>query len=219
VGKYKLILICIGTNHIENSETPEILDTLKKLIDIIRDKNPLAMIAYCGILYRPKDLPSEMEEIQARKIAAKNTNYPPKQQCDPMKTRNDPKQKSYAEAPPKEKKLTNREIYARLPPLEQKRRSVNKSIRKLCKETNIHYLEASKCVEKRIRVQNEAKAANLKCYADDGLHLSDHGVFVFGNYLQKNAIRLLTLKKPLNIKKSKKNQAGQVESPLVHHVL
>jgi lysophospholipase L1-like esterase len=207
VNTYKVIIIGVGTNHIEKTEIPEILDQLEQLLTIVKEKNPTAIIAYSGILYRPRDIPAEMEEIKARKTAQKNNpqkwqpHVPQPSQSNLnlkpiMKPVLDPKQE--------EKKLSEREIYARLPPLEQKRRKVNKEIRKLCKHNNTHFLESWKCVEKKIRVRNTANAANLKCFADDGLHLSSHGTMVLGNYYQKNAIRLLTLKRPMHPKKRAK---------------
>ena len=187
VTKYKVIIVQIGTNHIEKDTPAEIVQKLDKLLKLLKEKNPQATLAYSGILFRPTDIPAEMEKIRARK------HDNPRHSKDFVKTphHSDNVHHGAMEYPATTptKPLTNNEIYQKLHPMEKKRRTTNKAIRRLCKKTGTVFLESWGCVEL------DNWNADLNNYADDGLHLREQGIQALGNYLGSNSVRLLHLRK------------------------
>ena len=61
---HQIIVVAVGTNDVANlSRTPrEITWDIMNLIDSLRLANPMAMIAFSGILIRPKDFGSPIEQ-------------------------------------------------------------------------------------------------------------------------------------------------------------
>jgi lysophospholipase L1-like esterase len=68
---YSIVIVAVGTNDISNLEidTKDVLLDIVNLLDTIRDTNPSAMIAYSGMLTRPKDMGTRVE--QRRKVLNK----------------------------------------------------------------------------------------------------------------------------------------------------
>ena len=64
IGKYKKIIIAIGTNNITQSKT-QMKFHLTELVDEIKQKNPEAKVIYSSILPRPKDHSDTWEKILA----------------------------------------------------------------------------------------------------------------------------------------------------------
>jgi lysophospholipase L1-like esterase len=68
---YTIVIVAVGTNNTANLTEPprEILLDITNLLDTVKDTNPGAMIAYSGMLTRPKDIGTIVE--QRRKLLNK----------------------------------------------------------------------------------------------------------------------------------------------------
>ena len=194
VNNYRLILLNVGTNNLEEDSQEEILEKFGHVIAEIRSKNPRACIVINSIFFRPRDIPEQMQALTLKKeqeIAMKKLKFPGEHMmqakpCNEPSTSNECKTKSTTTHPPSKKELTSHEKFKALHPMEKKRRVVNKSIRKLCQETSCLFLESWRCVQNK-----KTKEVNLDCFAYEGLHLNDQGIAAMTEYVDGNVQRLL----------------------------
>ena len=174
VSRYKLIVLLIGTNDAVKSQPEEIADRLTTLINLIKHKNPLAKLACNAILFRPQDVPAQMDIIRRRKQnRQKNKNIP-----------------TPPTLPTPTQGLTTQQKYDALPPAEKKRRKINKAMSKVCAKLNVTFLEPWK------KFQLENNEVNTDLYADDGLHLNPIGIETLKMFIEGNVGRILYNSKP-----------------------
>jgi hypothetical protein len=195
VSKYRLIIVNVGTNNIEENSQEEITEKFNKVITEIRVKNPKACIAINSIFFRPRDIPDQMATLELRK-KQKNDRQQTTPPGIPTTSNTDPPP-STLKAPPK-KPLTSQQKYKALHPMEKKRRTTNKSVRKLCNATGCLFLESWRCVQDK-----KTKEVDLNYFADDGLHLNDQGIASMSEYIDGNVQRLLPADKPPKKRKRK----------------
>ena len=105
------------------------------------------------------------------------------------------------------RRLTNKEIFDQLPYMEQKRRHTNKAVRKICKKMGVYFVETWRGLQK------PDKSVNLDLYADDGLHLNEHGIQALGRYIEGTTACLLDRRKLC--KPKRKNMKKFIEEQLV----
>jgi lysophospholipase L1-like esterase len=166
VNNYTTILVMIGTNDVEEFDPQQITEKLAYLLDIIKARNPSAIIAYNAIIFRPRDIPEQMVEIERMyRLGANYTPPPP--------------------PPPPEKPLTAQQKYDALPVMEKKRREINKEIRKYCNANNILFLQSW------LKMQKADKTVNLALYARDGIHLNEAGTHTLRIHIEGNAGALI----------------------------
>jgi hypothetical protein len=181
INKYQLVVLMLGTNDIQRSMPLGIAHKLADVIDLIREKNPTARIACNAIIPRPTDIPIHMEEIRNRGASKSAASYMPPP----------PPMASTSENQPPVRPPTRQEVYNALHPMEKKRRQTNIQIRRLCKSKGVYFLETWKAMEK----SKKDRSINLSLYADDGLHLNNHGISALGNYIEGTTACLLDFKK------------------------
>ena len=170
VTKYQLILILVGTNDAVKSTPEKIAQEAENLIKLIKEKNPEAKIAFNGILYRPQDIPEQMAIIRNRK-----------RKKSPAMEKNPNVQQQ-----PPQIKLTKQQQYDALPEPEKKRRKINKAVQKMCKNQNVKFLESWRKFEHK-----KTREVNLDFFADDGLHLNEHGINNLKLLIEGNSGRML----------------------------
>jgi hypothetical protein len=175
----------IATNDVERLSIASIVQNLSELVDAIRQENPTARIAYNAIIFRPKDIPAQMEELQEL-IRAKTQSY-----ASPIPFPTTFIAANQSPTSPVPRPLTNQQIYAALPLKEKKRRQINKAIRYYSKNAAICFLESWKCL------QLADRSVNLELYSPDGLHLNDNGILTLRNYIEGNVSTLLDPSKQL----------------------
>ena len=168
VSNYRLIVLLIGTNNVTKSHPDHIAQDLAALINLIRQKNPAAKIACNGIIYRPQDIPQQMELIRNRKRPKHLQYNPPQIPTPPLK-------------------LTKQQIYDALPEPEKKRRKINKAMQKVCLELDVKFLEIWRKFE-----HPKTRDVNLDYFADDGLHLNENGINNLKMYIEGNVGRMLS---------------------------
>ena len=182
VQKYSLIILAIATNDVETLDKHEIVANLSTLVNTIKKMNPLAKIAYSAIISRPKDIPSQMEQLG--ELYRQKDN--PFLVTVPTTVNSEPKSTSSTNddyTPPK--KLTTQQIYAAHPVMEKKRRQINKAIRRYCDMNGIFFLQSWKAM------QLDDRSVNLDYFARDGLHLSEAGIDTLKCYLEGNVATLI----------------------------
>jgi hypothetical protein len=215
VAHYRLIIVCIGTNDSQKYEPSEICHMMTDLIDTIRHINPTARVAISSILFRPCDIPAQMEVIRmrphlTRKYPSRETSLhtqpPPPQpftpSTQPLYLQPEKPSASAVSTPPtpppaQDRPKNNQEIYDALEPIEKRRRITNKGLHKLCKEENLFFMRAWRCM------QNDDKTVNLALFGDDGLHLGEDGIDALKIYLEGSVVCLLDRKKRHRRKKTK----------------
>jgi hypothetical protein len=175
----------IATNDVERLSIASIVQGLSELVDAIRQINPDARIAYNAIIFRPKDIPEQMDKLQ-KITAAKTQSF-----ADPIPFPTSFITPNEQNPPPMAPILSNQQIYAALPLKEKKRRETNKAIRYYCKVAGVCFQESWKCL------QLSDRTVNLELYAPDGLHLNDEGVIRLRNYIEGNVSTLLNPNKKL----------------------
>jgi hypothetical protein len=185
VRDYRLIIIMIATNDVERLTIASIVQNLSELVDAIRNENPKARIAYNAIIFRPKDIPEQMEQLKSITDAKSQSFAVPIPFPTTFIASNPPIPTTPGPV------LTNQQIYAALPLKEKKRRQTNKAIRYYCKDAGICFLESWKCL------QLADRTVNLEMYAPDGLHLNDEGILTLRNYIEGNVSTLLDPNKQL----------------------
>jgi hypothetical protein len=149
----------------------------------------------------PKDIPEQMQAIKMRKnkrIIAQNL------QSDQQPSTSTTDAEPPSTPPPAKKRRTCQEIYQSLHPMEKKRRSTNKSIRKLCSNSGCLFLETWRCVQHK-----KSKEVNLDFFADDGLHLNEQGIAAMSEYIEGNIQRLLPAPKSRKRANKKKKKVAK----------
>jgi lysophospholipase L1-like esterase len=208
ITRYQLILIMLGTNDIQRYSPKCIADKMAELIDLIREKNPNARIACNAIISRPTDIPEQMRIISNRKKPITAANYlpppppsaeaitaanylpPPPPSAEAIANYLPPPPPAVENNQPPTRPPTRQEIYQALHPMEKKRRQTNIQLRRLCKQKNVYFLETWKAMENKMN-----RSTNLNLYANDGLHLNNHGITALGNYIEGTTACLLDFKK------------------------
>jgi hypothetical protein len=201
VSNYRLIVLNVGTNNLVMDSQEEIIQKLTNVIEVIRAKNPNAGIAVNSIFFRPQDIPEQMLEIKMRKIT-RGTGKQPKSSIQPSSSTDEPQ--GTTSPPPPKKSRTEQEIYQSLHPMERKRRSVNKAIRKLCTTSRCLFLESWRCV-----MHKKTKEVNLNLFADDGLHLNQDGIAAMSEFIEGNIQRLIPAAKTPKKRKRKQQKNKQ----------
>ena len=166
VQNYTTILIMIGTNDVEEYEPTQITDKLAYLIEIIRARNTSAIITYNAIIFRPRDIPEQMLEIECMYRLGNDYTPPPL-------------------PPPPDHPLTDQQKYDALPQMERKRREINKDLRKYCNANNVIFLQSW------LKMQKADKTVNLALFARDGLHLNQAGTQILRYHIEGNAGALI----------------------------
>jgi lysophospholipase L1-like esterase len=173
--------LAIATNDVERLDKNDIVANLATLVNTIRQKNPVAKLAYSAILFRPRDIPSQMEALDALYHQRDYPTYTKVTDLDPT----EPQPSSFADSNNPKKTLTPQQIYNAHHCSEKKRRQINKSIRKYCDANGIFFLQSWKTM------QLNDKTVNLNYFARDGLHLNESGIDALKCYLEGNVATLI----------------------------
>jgi hypothetical protein len=181
LAKYPIIILMVGTNNMEKCEPSEIVEKLAAVVEAVKIKNPKARLAYSAILFRPCDVPEQMEIIKRRPPRHLRRTQAAATSSTLSASANDQPNT------PSTSTLTSRQQYEALPYMEKKRRRVNKAIRKFCDEHSIFFLKSWICMQKK------DKSANLLMFADDGLHLEDVGIEALKGHIEGNVSTLIEI--------------------------
>ena len=191
LAKYPIIILMVGTNNMEKCEPSEIVEKLAAVVEAVKIKNPKARLAYSAILFRPCDVPEQMEIIKRRPPRHLRRTQAAATSSTPSASANNLPNTIPTST------LTSRQQYDALPYMEKKRRRVNKAIRKFCDQNGIFFLKSW------ISFQKTDKSANLLMFADDGLHLEDVGIETLKGHIEGNVSTLIDTKKRFTGKKKR----------------
>jgi lysophospholipase L1-like esterase len=203
IDSYKVIMILIGTNDVEECTPKEVVQKLELVCKYISLHNPRAKLAVSAILYRPRDNPKDMDIIKSRpRGAARRRLLHARARAvvnpvgnimlatGPSTSSTHPSSATTPNQVPSSTNTAQPQKKVQPHPMEKRRRKVNVKIKDLCKKLNLYFLESWKITHKK-------KNGDIiyDRFADDGLHLSEDGVMALKKYIKGNIGTLLDAKK------------------------